>query len=1201
MSCGCSSCGGQTDPRKLVRTGTDQVQRTLAGPDAAGLRADERRPENAMVFAAAYARHLPFVTPDGDPHGTWEPFFTADTAARLAAAATEDVSAYRTTVHELMRRLTDPVMPTSDPDRIKDMIEALGAVFDCVGTLALRLDTLKQDLPEDEPLRATLGNLVRSRLSAVLRQMIGFYLAGDALGLVDPAARPPAEVLLLGSGIVSFHALLSGAGLSPDWPLGVGLAGWGSYTSYTPVELAEATAAYGTGPTDADKINHLAAHNLFAAACEAFLAGYARVVEDAGTALQEAFAQGSHEPHYALFLAFLRLLDHARDALNTLPGKHLDFYYRRVLRLAERPALPSRAHVLVELGKHVDTHLIAQDTPLKAGRDLKFALDRDLVANKAAVAKLRSLYRHRNSSTAETLPFQDGRIFATPTAADGESWHPFAKRTYVDGRLGAIDMPPAEIGFAVASHHLWLAEGTRQISLQVGPAAPPAEKGEEAPRQQAYLRCRLTTATGWLEKSVDQVSTDGGGLLIALVVEPNDPPITPYDAAVHGYAFDTAQPVLLVTLQHPEKAPWSYPLLAGTAASSLTLTTWVDGIRTLALANDQGPIDATKPFLAFGSTPTSNSALVVGSKEAFQKAPDATWLSAHLMAKAVPYGEAPTLSFDHLDGGTWNPLGAELSTTDTSLFVAMPPFPQPPVTHPDLTPNAAYTTTSRGGFIRLKINHGYGTDTYPIALAAWVAKVAKGSDETAPTAPVLPVISTLTLGYLATQRLDLAAPTEATGRFFHVTPFGVTEQRTANGPLVPAFLAGSGQESVGELYLGVAELAPPQNLALLFQVADGTASPLAVKPDHHLRWSYLRGDDWAPLLPDAVNDRTEGLLASGIVTLAVPADASTHHTLMPPGMHWIRIAVATAIDAVCRLVGVAAQAVGATSRVPDGAAPVAVDLPAGTIKKLDAPDPAVKAVSQPYPSFGGRPVEDGRAFATRVSERLRHKDRAITLWDYEHLILDAFPGVYQARCLNHTAYDPTESGAGRYDELAAGHVTVVTVPDLALPNPRDPLRPYTSLRVLAEIEQLLRARMSCFTQLHVRNPQFEELQVALRVRLRAGVDETFHLNRLDQEITEFLSPWAYRADARPQFDGTVHKSVLVNFIEERPYVDYVTDVGLFRILPDATTKEPFPETVVGSRAISILVSAAHHLVEAIPAAQSATLAEDCACTPGGIS
>jgi len=1187
MTCGCSACSGRSDPLKLVRTGTTQVQRSLAAPDAASLKADERHPEDAMVFASAYARHLPFVDGDGTPDGTWEQFFTADPSAQLAAVATQNVADYRTTMQELLHRLQDPELPASGPD----MIEALGAVFDCLGTLALRLDTLGQGLPEDEPLHATLSNLIRSLLSSVLRQLIGFYLAGDALGVVDRAARPPTDLLILGRGIVSFDSLLTGPGLSADWPLGAGLNGWAPYIA---VDLTEPTGAYGTGPSDADKVGHLATHNLFTAACEAFLAGYARVVDDAGAALRASFAQGSHEPHYALFLAFLPLLDHARDQLNTLPREHLDLYYRRVLRLAERPARPSQAHVLVELAKHVDVHLVPQDTRFKAGRDLQFAADRDLVANKAALAELRNLYRHRNSSAAETLPFADGRIFADPAAKQGESWQPFAHKTYADGALRSIDMPPAEIGFAVASHHLWMAEGIRDIQLQVGPAAPTGQETSEP----AYLRVRLTTAEGWLEKLVDRVDTGRGGIAITLRIDRNDPPITPYDPAVHGYAFGTAQPVLLVTLRHPDDVPWSYPLLAGIRVSSLTLTTAVNGIRTLALANDQGPIDAAKPFLAFGSAPTSNSALVIGSKEAFQKSPRRTWLAGDLMAIPDAYGVDPVLSFDYLDGGTWHPLTAETGASLTASSFSS--FNQPPVTTPDLTPNAPYTTTSRGGFIRLTVDGGYGTDTYPVALAAWVAQ---GSEGNPPKAPVLPQFSSLTLGYEAVQEVALAAASEATGRFFHVTPFGLAEQHAANGPLLLAFLAGPGEDAVGELYLGVRGLVPPQNLALLFQVADGTANPLAVKPEHHLRWSYLRGNEWAAFPADAVGDLTDGLLVSGIVTLTVPADASIQHSLLPPGMHWIRIAVATATDAACRLIGVAAQAVRTTSRVPDGAATLTADLPAGTISKLDPPDVAVKAVSQPYPTFGGRPVEDAAAFATRVSERLRHKDRAITLWDYEHLLLDAFPGIYQARCLNHTRYDPTTGGAGCYDELAPGHVTVVTIPNLAVPNPRDPLRPYTSLGVLGEIERFLRARMSCFAQLHVRNPQFEEVRVALRVRLRDGADETFHVGRLKQEITEFLSPWAYRAQARPEFNGRVHRSVLVNFIEERPYVDYISDVQLFRRLP-GVAEEEFSETVVGSRAISILVSApaTHHTVETIPAsALTPAPAQDCTCMPEAVS
>ncbi len=177
------------------------------------------------------------------------------------------------------------------------------------------------------------------------------------------------------------------------------------------------------------------------------------------------------------------------------------------------------------------------------------------------------------------------------------------------------------------------------------------------------LTCRLTTAKGWLEKQVDRVDTGSGG--VAFTLDPRRQttrPITPYDAAVHGYTFDTAQPVLLVTLRHPDDAPWSYDFLAAQRVTSLTLHTSAWGLKTLALANDQGTIDPSKPFLAFGSTPTSNSSLVIGSKEAFQKAPVYTWLVGSLMATPVANGTAPTVSYEYLDGGGWHSLsGVQVS------------------------------------------------------------------------------------------------------------------------------------------------------------------------------------------------------------------------------------------------------------------------------------------------------------------------------------------------------------------------------------------------------------------------------------------------------------------------------------------------------------------------------------------------------------
>ena len=458
-------------------------------------------------------------------------------------------------------------------------------------------------------------------------------------------------------------------------------------------------------------------------------------------------------------------------------------------------------------------------------------------------------------------------------------------------------------------------------------------------------------------------------------------------------------------------------------------------------------------------------------------------------------------------------------------------------------------------------------------------------------------------------------------RFIHLTPFGSAEQHayltgSDSVALVPQFGIESSagfSTSNAEFYIGVSGLVPPQNLSLLFQVVEGSANPLSVKPKDHIHWSYLSKNNWIDFANNEIEDATAGLIKSGIVTFAMPRQATKDNSLFPSGMYWLRAAVHEKSDAVCRLQLVAAQALKATFTDRDNAPDFATTaLPAGTISKLDPPDATVKSVNQPFASFDGRAAEQSTAFYSRVAERLRHKDRANSLWDYEHLILEAFLQIYKVKCLNHTQYEPTEDSLGIYRELAPGHVTIVTVPKQTTQQQRNPLKPYTSLGLLSEIEDFLNKRVSCLAQLHVNNPQFEEVWVRFNLRLYEGYDVTFYTKELKKAIVRFLSPWAFsegnnlksgdaggettkaRKEGGPSFGGKIYKSVLIDFIEGQPYVDYVADFKLYRGISSTIDLEE----VVGSTAVSILVSAPeeqHDIVPIIVDPESSAPNETCNC------
>ncbi|QXE88233.1 baseplate J/gp47 family protein [Geomonas nitrogeniifigens] len=1232
-------CKQNRDALKPVREGTSQDQRLALPLDPGFAPVDQRDVAHGMVFAKAYASFLNYFNADNAIDGTWAPFFGSDISVQLALAAVQDVEFYRQRIKEYLDFLKDLGFG-SDETKAKNY---LGYLFSSAGSLARELDRLKDALPADVALKGMLRNLVVSQLAPALNRLISYYKAD--LALTPDTERLIADLQpgleLFGTSTVPFSAIFQ-AGLGKDW-ITDGSPDW---TGYTGAIVADASV-YGTGIEPFQRINHIATHNLFTSILDQFLKAYVKVASEGERSLEQTLTgRDDHQPHYALFLAFLRLFAYARDAANTLTARHLDFYYREILRLEEKPAQPGHAHLLAELAKQVETRLFPTGELFKAGKDALgkdafYAADQDFAANQAKVADLKTLYRHGTEKVGVIVPSDkdQGRLFASPVAnsADGKgaeltsvdkSWHPFHNKRYQDGMLAAIDMPRAAVGFAIASHYLFLAQGERGVTVTFQQPVPVSGDFRND------VTCYLTTAKGWLAKDPVSFSQVTGGLRLELALSGADPALVPYSADIHGYNFDTDLPVLMVQLKQQDDRSFVYPALEDVTITGFELDVDVANLKAAALANDFGPVDASKPFQPFGPSPVANQTFVIGSKEMFQKKLTSASLLVTWQATPAPYGgKTVNAVTEYLQGGSWHPYRTALQTSVTGTSFTLLGDPQsadapPYLDAPDSTENEPFSTDSRYGFVRLRLSEDFGQASYEQALIDYIKRVTDAdpnNDGTKPAPPVGPVVTGLSLDYSAGQAVTLNSADQGQflrrlARFFNVAPFGTAEQHGYLKSALPSVDSaiyllpqmkhanrddlkipqGQPVKHEAEFYIGVTDLKPPQNLALLFQVVDGSADPLSIKPQPHLNWSYLRQNEWIPFGKNQVSDGTGELLDSGIITFSVPREASADNGVLPPGMHWLRASVAGNADSVCRLIMVAAQALRATF-TDHGNDPAfsATPLPAGTISKLDQPDADVKGISQPFAGFGGRGKESPRDFYTRISERLRHKDRAIALWDYERLVLEAFPQVYRVKCLNHTQYEPDQSGTGIYRELAPGHVTVVTIPNQRFLNLRDPLRPYTSLGLLEQIAQFLKRRTSCFVKLHVKNPQFEEVRVACKVRLLPGLDQSFFERQISDALVRFLSPWASPGGGSPSFGGKVRSSVLINFLEDLPYVDCVTDFKLFHSYQDDDNNQRTKEVneASGSKAISVLVSARKHQVSFIDPALDSTPGELCRCAP----
>ncbi|NQD38310.1 hypothetical protein HPT27_14880 [Permianibacter sp. IMCC34836] len=933
---------------------------------------------------------------------------------------------------------------------------------------------------------------------------------------------------------------------------------------------------------------------------------------------------GDAPAHLGLLLSFLKLYGQPQALLNQLTGRHLAFFYRDILQFAAKPARPDEVHVLLELKKQnakerPEPVLIGPAQVFSAGKDASnverlYVPTGDTVINRSRVARLQSIFRddrgHGSIRFAAVANSADG--FGSELPEQEPKWPAF----------GHVALPVGKIGFAVASPVLRMAEGQRHIDVLLTLAGLPANKPSSAVLGNAF-ELHLTADKRWLGPLAYSASFVSGSVLkLAIDLTSTDPAVIDYRAEVHGNSFAATAPLLQVLLK-PASSNVGYEDLAALQVQRIQVAVQVTGISTLALDGDAGKLDPKKAFMPFGPQPVVGTRFVVGCPEAFSK--KLSQLQLTLQWKGAPQSFSAhyhdynvsgvnngrfTCAASFHDGGSW-----DASQNDVDLFgndgrteTTMTFRPGSPST--TSSPSAAdsvyalsnagtfwagqYVMTSlwlnatlqsytaappavQPGSLVLALEHDFLHAQYRTRT---IEEAYKSGNKVVLNEPYAPTLQYLKLSYqantddVAIDSNSLAAYSHPDVQFFHVGCFGTLREHryqreqlsfvsTKQVPLLPAF------PYQGEFLIGIADAQAGDSVSLLFQVAEGSADPEL--PRQPIDWHVLCDNYWKPLASsELVLDTSNALLTSGIVRVVLPAGATYQNSWLATDHIWLRAAVREQVSAVSELLQVASNAV--TVQFADQGndpAHLLTALPAKQIVKLKTPVAGIKSVTQPFASFGGRAEESDPALHRRAAERLRHKQRAITAWDHERLVLEQFPSVHRVKCIPHA-----KPGAW----LAPGNLLVIVVPDLRQRNGRDPLQPKVDANTLAEIQAYLQQHSAMQINLQVRNPRYQKLRLDFAVQFRTGYEFNFYSGQLNQALLSLLSPWAFDASRPLQFGGRVYKSVLLDFVEELPYVDYVSDFKLFSWAgetPALTDRnEVFPESPD-----SILVSdASHHIV-----------------------
>ncbi len=717
-------------------------------------------------------------------------------------------------------------------------------------------------------------------------------------------------------------------------------------------------------------------------------------------------------------------------------------------------------------------------------------------------------------------------------------------------------------------------------------------------KQQAFFKVfrdlfiiSLSTEEGWLEipeylpscAEMDR-QQKRNSLTITFVLPENFPPIISYQPEIHGDGYATQLPVIKFVL-NPRSYLYPYGILSVLELARIRIEVAVEGCRRLLLQNNIGQLSPLVPFAPFGPIPETGSYLVVGCPEAAGK--QLSDFNVTIQWSGLPKGIGGFKThyqayegFEHVDfqisttvlnDGKWMPENPKAAIVN-SLFQTKSDLDAGgavsdyitlscdavisywnPLEYRNLAAGLSYTPSTNKGFFKFTLvgpAQAFGHQAYPNVLAEVLTYNAKQKHtrflKKAPNQPYTPVISSISVNYQAfsdiipgNKEVDCIASMQE--KLIHLHPLGWED--SILGFDQPNFLLPQYAYS-GNLLIGLKGRISGGIITLYFYLREDSLPIEKIELDA-LQWFYLSHNQWVPLdKKDIISDSSRGFMKSGIVTLSIPADITQENTILPNGLFWLRVSAERDLEKFCSFYTVYAQAIRASRRFDQHSVPSHLNrLPAGTIVRTRKSIPGIGSIKQIQQSFGGRLTEDRNQLRIRVSERLKHKQRALLPADYELLILEQFPQIYKVKCFPNMTPDYVTQ-----QRFCPGHLLIVALPYLT-GDGVNTQRPLLSGHLVNEVKEFITQLAPPFVNIYVIHPIYEVVQIRCTVKLKNALFAGMNVSRLNQAISDFLSPWNEMIGYTSHFGWMLSKHDIESFIQDLDYIDRVTNLSMLRIVP----------------------------------------------------
>ncbi|ANQ52269.1 hypothetical protein MY04_4934 [Flammeovirga sp. MY04] len=936
---------------------------------------------------------------------------------------------------------------------------------------------------------------------------------------------------------------------------------------------------------------------------------------------KELIGQTTSQPQIDLIMAYQHIYKYPQKMLNSFPQRYLNLYFNTLLDEKRKEEKVDYTYLHFKLNDGVRYARVPNKTKFIAGSDelrknILYELDYPMVLNTSEITNL-DLSNVSYKKIGKKLPL---KVLTSIKQSESEIKEgEVLEKNLWDNQ--ATDTLP--ISFCICDQILQLENGDREIIFNFQFTQVSMDKLTQ-------LISNVKEITGWSGHqlfnnifsdifNVHYSSIDGwvkaqkvifltskyspNSLSFKVVIKANEPAVCKAGPEIQYHElFDQA--VFKFTL-NTETYLYGYSFLSDLVVDRVVIQTYVKGYTGFNAYNQQGQLGTDIPYQGWGNQPKQGDYLVLGSNEVFFKPIEhfdlkIKWFNepAHPNGLTGYYENYDTeelrnsnfkLYIDQLKQGKWDHLderhmfsnvrsniegevediGAISKETDLLNIKYQQPVTIDEAQKEDLEGFSNYV---KNGYLKLTISSpeiGFGHLMYPQLVTAQVRSrislnpFKKKKEVEIPLAYV-PVIEKIEADYIAKTSIifeNKMMKEDAATKLFYGVGEKIISTKSDSPKLLPEVNAGI------VLDLGIDNSVEGDIVSLLFQIKSTTDQDIQ-SDQHQIIWEVLNNNRWEAI-PGAniLNDETECLSKTGMISLKVP-EHSKENQLKPSGKLWLRMYIPDVMDNYGVIEKVYSKVVKVGLILPEERSyyDFGKELEAQSIFRSNTKLPGIRSIEQPLTSFGGKRAEESGAFINRVSETIKHRNRPVSNWDYERIILTEFHEINQVICIPVSEENRS--------------LLIVIIPK------SEKKFPIASNSLLQRVERFLKQIISPHVKFSICSPIYETVKINVAISLKEGYTQGFYLDEINQKLTQFIDTISLSNANRLVLGGKLHLSDILSYLKTIAYVDGIKHLSMVHLIKNErkfklvdTAQEDYTHSFIeASKPWSVLTSAANHEV-----------------------